>query len=114
MPNTTREKYGRRLGATLCTVAQCPHQLGTSPYRYCAEHLPAEAKRPAKRNANAIQAERTDRRVLSFIKRRRRPVAAHEVREFLRAPKSSSNNCLARLFFAHKIAKHSVGYYVAI
>lgn len=114
MPNTTREKYGRRLGATLCTVAQCPNLLGTSPYRFCAEHLPAEAKRPARLNANARAAAKTDRRVLSFIKRRRRPVATHEVQTFLRAPKSSSNNCLARLFFAGKIAKHSVGYYVAI
>ena len=113
MPNTTREKYGRKLGAVLCCVARCPNLLGMSPWRYCPEHMPPEAKRkPQRRDAHARAAAKTDQRALSFIKRRRRPVAFAEVREFLRTPRSTTNNVLQRLYFSGKIQRQGTGLYV--
>jgi hypothetical protein len=39
----------RQTGATLCAVPRCPNKLGSNPYRYCLEHLPAEYRKRAER-----------------------------------------------------------------
>ena len=33
----------------MCAVARCPNKLGSSPYRFCLEHLPADYRARAER-----------------------------------------------------------------
>ena len=33
----------------MCAVARCPNRLGSSPYRFCLEHLPADYRARAER-----------------------------------------------------------------
>lgn len=32
----------------MCATARCPNRLGSSPYRYCLEHLPADYRARAR------------------------------------------------------------------
>lgn len=38
-PTEVRQDLRRKVGATICSAANCSTKLGDSPYRFCSEHV---------------------------------------------------------------------------
>lgn len=110
-----RDQYGRRPGARWCCVAGCPHRLGDSFFRYCAEHLPADAKRRAKAAAAEESATRSaDDRVLAYLRQMQRPVGVRHLIADCQLARSTAGDTLQRLIFRGLVARPKVGQYVLV